>query len=182
MTTAKKATAARGIEDILAAARPRETEITLCLAGDLAADAERLTAEIDRLGATYAPSSLADVDPRRELAAELDKVIAKMRQAEVTFRFRGLGRKEYSDLLAEHAPRPGTSDGQWNVETFPPALVVASCIDPEMTVEQGAALYEVVNDGQRGELFTAAWSANNRGTQVPTSRAVSASPSSSGAR
>jgi hypothetical protein len=170
---------APGIEAILAAAKPREVAVRLCLAGDLAAEADRLTAELDRLGA-YVPSSLSDTDPRTDLAAELDKVIEQMRAAEVEFRFRGLPPQDLSDVMTSHPARD--SSESWNHITLPPHLVSASCVSPAMTLEQANDLFAAVNDQQRGQLFTAAWNANNATTQIPTSRAVSASLSSSGAR
>lgn len=179
MTTAKrasKATAARGIEEILAAARPREAEVSLCLAGDLAADADRLAAEIDRIG-SVPRTSLADVDPRTALVAELEKVHAKMRANSAVFRFRALSRKDYSDLLAAHQSRDATKEA-WNLDTFPPALIAASCIEPAMTVEQAEDLFSRINQNGRDLLWSAAWRANTGEVRVPFSLAASPSPSS----
>lgn len=165
----------RAIEDILAAARPREVEVRLCLAGDLAADADRIAAELDALGSRFAPSSLAETDPRTALESELAEVHTLMRENEATFRFRALGRQAYSDLLAQHPGRPGT-DEAWNAETMPPALIAASCIEPEVSPEQFAALDEVLNQRQRSELWSAAYAAQVGETRVPTSRVASTSP------
>lgn len=173
MSTAKKAATPRGIEDVMAMARPRQTEVRLCLAGDLTARADRLTEQLALLGDRSAPTSLAEVDPRRALESELDEVYEAMRAAEVVFRFQALGRTAYSDLLAAHAPRPGTDDASWNNETYPHALIAACCIEPAMTVEQVDALTEVLSQRQRNELFNAAWSAQVGETRVPISRAVS---------
>lgn len=173
MSTAKKAAPRRGIEDVLALARPRQTEVHLCMAGDLAARADHLTEQIELLTDRPAPSSLADVDPRRALESELDEVHEAMRASEVVFRFQALGRTAYSDLLAAHAPRPGTDDVSWNNETYPHALIAACCVEPVMTVEQVDQLTEVLSQRQRNELFNAAWSAQVGETKVPISRAVS---------
>lgn len=172
MTAAKKAAAPLSFEDVKAKARPRETEVTLCLAGDVAVQADRLAEQLE-LAAAHAPSSLADVDPRRELQAELDKVHKAMRDSEVVFRFRALGRVAYSDLLAAHPARPGTDDGAWNVDTYPHALIAATCLEPAMTVEQVEQLDELLNQRQRNELFDAAWRAQVGETRVPSSRAAS---------
>lgn len=178
MTAAKKAAAQPlSFEEIKAMAQPRETEARLCLAGDLAAKADQLAEQIEAASGRGAPSSLADVDPRAALNAELDKVHAAMRAAEVTFRFRALGRVAYSDLMAAHPPRPGVADdGAWNLETFPHALIAASCIEPVMTVEQVDQLAEVLNQRQRNELFNAAWAAQVGETRVPSLRAASTNP------
>jgi hypothetical protein len=176
VTAAKKASAPLSFEDVKARARPRQSQVRLCLAGDLAARADRLAEEIEAAASRPAPSSLADVDPRRALEAELDKVHESMRRSEVTFRFQALGRVAYSDLLAAHPPRPGVADdGAWNNDTFPHALVAATCLEPVMTVEQVDELAEVLNQRQRNELFNAAWLAQVGETRVPSSRAASTS-------
>jgi predicted transcriptional regulator len=174
VSTAKKAATPRGIEDVLALARPRQTEVRLCLAGDLAARADRLAEQIEAASARHSPSSLADVDPRTALTAELDEVHAAMRPSEVVFRFQAQGRTAYSDLLAAHPPRPGVADdGSWNNDTYPHALIAACCIEPVMTVEQVGELSEVLNHRQRNELFSAAWGAQVGETRVPSSRVAS---------
>lgn len=178
MTTPKKP-APMDMESVLALAKPRETVLRLCLDGHLAAEAERLGAALDRLPA-FTPSSLADADPRAGLAAELDKVIAKMASAEVEFTFRSLPRLEFSDLKAAHPPLDDKTN--FNVETLQIELVARACVSPVMTLEQADALFDVVNEAGRAELFNAAWTANQIATRIPTSRAVSVNPSSSGAR
>lgn len=170
------------IKKILAAARARETTVAVCLAGDLAAEADRLTAELDRLGdPDAARSSLADVDPRAALVADLDTVIELMRSNEVTFRFRKIPDKEYSDLVAAH---PSEDENEaWHPDTFPPALVAAACIDPAMSDEDVAELWDVLPFGSRIQLGNAAYNACRGGAvSIPTSRAVSATPPSSDAR
>lgn len=172
--------AAPDIKAILAAARRRETTVRVCLAGDLAADADRLTAELARLEDTPR-SSLGDASPRAELVAELDTVIELMRANEATFRFRALPVKDFSDLVAAH---PSTKDDEaWSSETFPMALVAAACVSPVMSVEDVQELWDVLTFGSRTELWNAAYEAcRSDAIQVPTSRAASTTPSSSGAR
>ncbi|NUP49012.1 MAG: hypothetical protein HOW97_17155 [Catenulispora sp.] len=174
MTAAKKAPAPRSFEDVMGVAKPRETEVTLCLAGDLAAKADHLAEQLELADARPAPTSLAEVDPRRELEAELEKVHQAMRPSNVVFRFQALGRVAYSDLLAAHPPRLGVADdGAWNNDTYPNALIAATCLEPAMTVEQVEQLTEVLNQRQRNELWAAAWAAQVGETRVPSSRAAS---------
>lgn len=173
MTTVKKAAGPLTFEDIKAKAKPRETEARLCLAGDLAAQADRLAEQLEQ-ATTREPSSLADAGPRAELAADLERVHRKMREHEVVFRFRALGREAYSNLLAAHPPRPGVpDDGAWNNDTYPHALIAATCQEPAMTVEQVDELAEVLNQRQRNELWRAAWDAQVGETRVPSLRAAS---------
>ena len=89
----------------------------------------------------------------------------RMREAEVPFTFRALGRKAWSDLVADH---PSTNEGEaWDADTLPPALVAACAIDPVMTPEDVDALFEQLNEGQREDLIAAAWQVNGEATTVP---------------
>lgn len=159
------------IAEILTKARPREHSVTLCLAGDVAAEVDRLEAELRAVG-QWQPGSIADEDPRRELAERIQAAREKMRDAEVTFTFRALGARAWSDLVAQHPSQ--NKDEAWDAETLAPALVAASAIDPVMTREQVDELFEALNQAQRDELVGAAWSVNGEATSVPFSLLASA--------
>lgn len=166
------------IEDVIDAATLRETEVQLCLSGDLAAEADRLQAQLDALPPEKPRSSLAEVNPRAAIESELDEVHALMRENLTTFRFRALGRTAWLDLVAQH---PGRNDGEaWNPETFTVALVAACAIEPEMTLDQAERLFEKINADQRGDLWSGAYGANTRETRVPFSHADSRNLPSSG--
>lgn len=169
----------RSFEDIIALAKPRETEVTLCLAGDLAADADRITNALDALERPRPGASLADGAKRGQLLEELEEVRELMKSAEVSFRFRAMGDKAWSDLLAAH---PSSNPGQaFDPVSMQPHLIAACAVDPVMSLEQVQMLLGRLNEAQRDQLFGAAWRANNSAVSVPTSRAVSVSPSLSGA-
>ncbi|MFD5795595.1 hypothetical protein ACFWIO_19055 [Streptomyces diastatochromogenes] len=160
------------IEDILAKAKPRERTVSVCLRGDLAGEAERLSDEISRVSEDWEPSDLADEHPARALSARLKEVRDQARESEVPFTLRYIGDKAYSDLLAAH---PGKSDGElFNQDTFPRALIVASCVDPAMNEEQAAKLFEVLNQGEIQKLANAAWDVHTSADLVPFSLAASA--------
>jgi len=160
------------ISDVLGRLKPREKPVTICLAGDLAAKADRLEAELARAQEDWAPESLSDVNPAHQLARDLDALREQMRGAEVEFLFRAIPDKEYSDLLAAHPP---TDEREaFNSQTFPPALVAASCVDPVMSQEKAAELFAGLNQGQIKALFDTAWDANNDATAVPFSLRASA--------
>lgn len=164
--------------DVKKAARLRETEVQICVSGDLAADAERLQAQLDAIRPRLVTGSLADVDPRVAIEAELAEVHELMRAHLVTFRFRALGRTAWAEIKAAH---PGRDENElWNPETFGPALVAACAIEPEMTLAEVEELYEVLNAGQQAELWVAAYSANTGENRVPFSPADSSRTSSSG--
>lgn len=159
------------IAEILAKAKPREHTVRICLAGDVAAEVDRLEAQLAAVS-EWKATSIADQHPGVEIAEQIAAARERMREAEVEFTFRALGAKAWSDLVAQH---PGkTADEAWDAETLAPALVAASAVDPVMTSEQVDELFESLNNGQRDELIAAAWQVNGEATSVPFSLAASA--------
>lgn len=161
----------RSIADIIASAKPRESTVTLCLAGDLAGRIGELERQLGELS-DWQATSMAEQDPRIAVAEEIAALQEQMRGSEVGFRFRALGAKAWSDLLAAH---PGKTPSElFNAETFFEAMVPACCVEPEMTVEEYGQLREVLNEAQRRELENAAWAVNDEATAVPFSLPASA--------
>lgn len=164
-------------DKIVAEASRPECSVTLCTAGTLNArlqDLERQLADEHQKVST----SLADGARRRELAVEVESVVAEMRAHEHTFTFRALPHKAWSDLTAAHKPRDGKNEIV-NFETFPAACIVASLIqvdDDEVTIDLDDVekLFTVLNEGQIDQLFNAAWEANTGGRSVPFSGLASA--------
>jgi hypothetical protein len=152
------------IKEILAKARPREHTVRICLAGDVAAEVERLEAELAAVS-NWQSQSIADQHPGIEIAEKIDAARERMREAEVAFTFRALGAKAWSDLVAQHPSEK--EDEAWDEESLAPALVAASASDPVMTPEDVAELFEQLNMGQRQELVNAAWVVNGEATTIP---------------
>lgn len=160
------------IEDILAKAKPRERTVMVCIAGDVAGELDRLQDELSRVSSDWEPQDLTDVHPGRALAEQMKALREQARAAEVPFLLRYIGDKAYSDLMAAH---PSSDDSQaFDSETFPRALIAASCVDPVMTEEQAAQLFEKINEGEIKKLFDAAWDVHNASDIVPFSLAASA--------
>lgn len=167
-------------DDVMALARLRETSVTLCLAGDLAADADRVTAALDALDRKRPSASLADDAERAQLVGELEDLRELMLPSEVAFRFRALPPEEYSNMIAAHpSPVPGV---EVDAVSLQPDIITRCCIEPVMTREQVDLLLARLNEQQRDELFGGAWRANKWTVAVPSSRAASVNPSPSGAR
>lgn len=158
------------LTEILAAATLREESVELCVDGALNAQFEELQRELtDALA--KAPTSLADGGAAAGIEAQMAKVRSDMAERTFAFRFRALGAKAWSDLRAAHPGRDGKGEA-WNLETFPPALIAACCVDPQLDAAGVERLFEVLNQGQRDLLFQAAWDAN-QGSDVPFWRAAS---------
>lgn len=159
------------IADILKKAKRREKSVYLCLAGEEIAELDRLERKLAAMGKAWEPGSLADADPRDKLAKQVSGLRKKIRESETEFRFRALGDREWSDLLAAH-PSPD-ADKMWDPETFGPALIAACAVDPVMTAEQVKELFEVLNGAQRDELWRGAYEVNVEAPGIPFSLADS---------
>lgn len=155
------------ISQILKAAKKRQRSVFLCLAGDKVAELARLEHQLAGLGKAWEPASIADSDPRTELAKKVAAARKAVRKAETEFIFQALGDREWSDLLAAH---PSEDKGQaWDPETFGPALIAACSVDPIMSPDQVRELFEVLNAAQRDELWRGAYEVNVEAPSIPFS-------------
>jgi len=163
-------------EDILARAKARETSVDICLAGDLLAEHERLSDELDRAVREHesrASRSLGDTNPTVGLAEQVRALEEQITEATVSFRFRAVPRSKYRELEAQHPGRPDKAEA-WNPETFAPALIAACSLDPRMSEADVSRLMDTLNAGQAEQLFNAAWTCCNEAPRVPFNAAASA--------
>ncbi|MFJ7422732.1 hypothetical protein ACIQXD_29635 [Streptomyces uncialis] len=97
------------------------------------------------------------------VAAEvaLGEATSALEEATVAVTFRALPRPVWTDLLGEHAPTEAQADAghEYNVETFPAALVSASSVDG-MSEEEAQELLDGWSEGDARALFTAAMTVN----------------------
>lgn len=100
-----------------------------------------------------------------ELEAARDEARAAVEAATVTLRFRSIGRRRYDSLVEDHpvsdegrqrAQDQGAPAPPYDVETFAPALIAASCVDPVLTVEQVGEIWDEWNTAELMELWAAA--------------------------
>lgn len=166
------------LDDIIASATPAERDVKICVAGALNARFAVLDAELQDLQQRrFVGDSLGEADPRRAIAEEMENLREQMKADEHTFTMRALPPKAWSDLRAAHGPREGRME-RFNPETLPSALIAASCVrvdgeDVELSTDKVGELFDVLNEGQRDELFEAAWEANTGRVSVPFSAAAS---------
>lgn len=157
----------RSFDDVLAQARPAQRSVTICLAGDLNVQVEELDQQLSReLKSTHA--SLGSSGREREIAEQIEALREQMAEHEVTFTFRALSARKWSDLMAAHPGRPG-KDEAFNTETFPDAMLAACAVEPEMTVEQVTSLADSLGNAEFSALFDCAWSCNQKSLDVPFS-------------
>jgi hypothetical protein len=170
------------VRDIIPKVRRPETTARICLRGDLNAEheaLERRLAELDAGGGQWVPDSLSATRPdesdRLDLAEKVTAVEREMAEAEVEFRFRASRQSDWRALRDAHPGRPDRSERLFNTDTFPVALVAAAAVEPVIdSLADAESLFEVLSEGQRDRLFTAAWKANNAESDVPKSTLASA--------
>lgn len=86
----------------------------------------------------------------------------------VVFTFEAISSEAYDALVMEHQPddeeREKSPGWPWNQKTFPPALISASLIDPELTEAEAAQLLasKAINHGEAADLFDTAIRVNTR--------------------
>jgi hypothetical protein len=155
------------ISSLLEQASPRETTVRVCLAGDVAGELEALEQELGELG-EWQPTSLGEANPAYELQERIEAVRQRVREASVEFKFRALGHRGYSNLIAAH-PAPEGSREPYDAGTFLPAVLAACCVEPSLTPAQVDRLLDVVNDGTARALFGAALAVNEEPSPIPFS-------------
>lgn len=164
----------QNIDEVLAQATPKTTTVRVCLRGDLLAQHEQLERELAEA------RRLDEVENRHVeapgIARRLQELEAEIDKAQVEFTFAAVGQKAWTDLGAEHPPTDADREAglDFNGRTFPVAAIAASAVDPKMSVEHSAKLFEKLNFGQWQLLWGACLAANVEGTSVPFSAAASA--------
>ena len=174
-TTRKKPTANRAAFDA-ATKKPRITHVDVVMDTEAADAFAAAQAEYDRLESTLrttrpqrlaearnalAPTSspeeytqaasgvlAADDERLAEAQAVLDAAGADLDAATQRFKFRGLGRKRWEDLKAEHPPTEqdhanareasGNEDtvAEYSVDSLAPALIAEASVSPRLSAEE----------------------------------------------
>ena len=93
---------------------------------------------------------------------------------EVALTFRALAGSRYDELVAKHPPRPEDKKQGYfyNPDAFGPALIAATCIEPELSEEDVLEIWES-DDWNRGErmiLLMAAIEVCTSGLNIPFKR------------
>ncbi len=142
--------------------RPRKA-IRLCLRGDLFAERERIVRDLAR--EVDVVDSLAGSSTAAGLRDRMSALELEMDDATHTFTFEALPRSTFADLEDTH---PAAEDGTPSRQ-FLTALVAASLVEPELTTDNVAELFDTLSDGQVDVLETAAWAVNRETGSVPFS-------------
>lgn len=121
------------------------------------------------------------------LAQQVADLEAEIADSALTFKFGALSYRQWADILAAHPPTKAQlrdtserSGSSWvsrpvldhNPDTFPPALVAACAIEPEMTVDQVKELADELGPDQFELLYNACKEVNRGGETLPKSLAA----------
>jgi hypothetical protein len=97
---------------------------------------------------------------------------------EVGLTFRGIPAHEYDKLISKFPPRPQDKKQGYgyNPDEFGPAIIAATCIEPEMSVEDAKDIWKSDdwNRGERMQLLMAAIEVCTAGLNVPFTKRASA--------
>lgn len=171
-----------GLDEILAGAKPPETEVPVCTRGDLIAQHQRLARQITEARTRAAADPRAAGSGVGGLVTQMEELREQIQAATVVFRLRALPRRRWRALVDEHPPRrvgdrihDEDAQARVNNETFFPALIQASAVEPKLRDETWQALLdpdgELLNEQQYLKLARACWDLNKETPDVPFSLA-----------
>ncbi|MCX4470446.1 hypothetical protein OOK41_09020 [Micromonospora sp. NBC_01655] len=164
---------------LLAAARLPERAVPVCLRGDLTAEFEDLERQLDDALRTLTTS--IEGDGSAAIAECMEALREQMAAHTYQFRLRAMTRPRWHQFIGEHPPRKDGNEIDArdrvrgvNIETFFPALVRESVIDPVLDEQEWTLLLdEALTDRQFDELASAAWDLNRGGVDIPFSPVAS---------
>lgn len=102
---------------------------------------------------------------------------------ELVLKFRALSNNQYEALIEEHPPsaEDKKNNSRWNSDTFPPALVAKTLVEPAMNYHEVVAIFESDdwNAGELLQIFQTALGVCMKGFNVPFSKRGSSGTRSS---
>jgi hypothetical protein len=166
------------VDELISRAKPRETTVPICLAGDLNARHEELARQLAAgAGDKWIPDSLSAPNPQLAVAEEITALEREMAEQLHVFRLRALPPAKFAELKRVHPPREDVAvpERLFNTDTFPAALIAACSVDPSFpSVAKVDELFDRLGQGAFDAVFTAAWEANTGRSDVPKSALASA--------
>jgi len=159
------------VEDLLAEISTRESVARVLLRQDLDAKYRELERE---LATALQVDDRENRDPEApKIARQLEELSADIDAATREFRFRAVGRRKWSDLLAKYPPTKDQLKADQSLTFDParlPAAAIAECsVEPKITIEEAKQLEDRLNDSQFNKLWAAVVDANVGGGDAPKS-------------
>lgn len=117
----------------------------------------------------WPPNSLPTTEQRDAYENAMQEWRDRMDEDSTIIILQGIGRLQYGRILEEHPATPEqvkTAEERkiqppdYNPETFAPAIIQASLVEPELTLEQVTELFDTWNQGEMMRVFFAAIEVN----------------------
>lgn len=152
--------------DHLRKRQPMTKRVPVYLDDDVAAEAAEVNQRAARWRIRHDNQPLPE-----ELQQEVDRVNEELKEHTTYMVFQSMGRKAYEDLMGEHPPtkkqeeeaeEAGVEKPPYNTDTFPPALISASCVEPEMSVAEVEVLFDEWTAPEITAMFSAALEVNTQ--------------------
>jgi hypothetical protein len=154
--------------------------VRITLRGDLLNEVERLEEQMQRESEVDEWENRTPVAP--QIAKQIKALETEARESEVEFVFEGLGQGAFAKLQAAHPATAknkrdlGIEELQWDPEAFPPALLAASCLEPEElkgNLPEWTDIHQGWSSGQVMRLWSACLTANSVVAETPKSERAS---------
>ncbi len=173
----------QSLRNILDSKKKHERGVEVMLDSALAASIREQEAQLEKLQRRKKRKGhdLAD-EVSNEIAqieADLEELWEEAEGLAITFTFRDVGRKPFDDLVLAHPATPdqkkrvedmGGGMLEYNVDTFPPALMSATSLDPKMTLEEATEIFNDWGAGDVEALFATALMVCRERTSIPLSK------------
>jgi len=172
-TTPRKKKPKPTLEALLASGKRPEKSIPVCLRADLQAEYDDLDQQLQEAQKARR-GMLTGGSDGPGIAERMAEVREEMQDAVVQFRLRALPPKQFRKLLAAH---PSTDAKKlFDDETFGPAILKASTVEPVLSDEQWDRLVGddgSLSAGQYDKLVDGSWVLNKQDIAVPFSQLAS---------
>lgn len=157
------------IEDFLGGYQSPRRSVTITQRADLLDEHGRLQRALQLAVRDDLSSNKGAQAPR--IRKELEQLEDQIRASEREFTFEAMESNAYSELKAKHYPRPSDRKANldFNADTFPPALIAACAVEPEISPEQAERLCATVSEGQLTKLWNCAIGVNIGADDAPKS-------------
>lgn len=164
-----------GIDDIKAAFRRRRVEARILLDGSLLDEHTRLDAELTKAIKDDVMHNRMPVGPA--IVEQINELEARIEAEQKIFVFEGMGQYAWQNLIADNpATRDQRAEGyDNNPETFAPLALSASCVDPELSVDDARWLMVNLDVAEWDRLWGACLKANVGERDRPKSLIATAS-------
>lgn len=167
----------RSFADIKKLKKPNELSVEIILNAEL-------TRALSELYEKHSAEKRKDSKENRPAKApaiqkQIDALLDRIEEEKVTFTFRDCGRQKFDTLVDACPPTPtdkaqakeaGQGVPTWSPEKFVPALIHLTAIDPELTEEEAAEIYNTWGRGDVEALFNAALQVCLEQASIPFTR------------